>query len=66
MLSLDLAARPATGTYLLLPGHYRVVVVAVAANAKLVRKTIDVRLTGNWFWKESEMFQHGIRIQVLP
>lgn len=65
VMCLDLIVRPATGTHLIRPGVYRLVVVAVAANANAIRRTIDLNLTGNWFADESRMFREGIGLSLL-
>ena len=67
VMCLDLVVRPATGTHLIPPGSgpYRFVVVAAAANARLVRRTIEVNLTGQWFADESQMLSDGIGLRIL-
>ncbi|HVP76810.1 MAG TPA: hypothetical protein VMV04_02845, partial [Thermodesulfobacteriota bacterium] len=55
MMCLGLITLPNTGSYLLVPGVYRIVLVAVAANAGIVRRTIEVNLTGNWYADEHQM-----------
>jgi hypothetical protein len=66
VMCLDLAVLPNTGTHLIPPGPpYRLVVVAAAANARLVRRTIEVNLTGQWFTDESQMLRDGIGLGIL-
>jgi hypothetical protein len=66
-LCLELVVRPNTGTHLILPGPepYRFVVVAAAANARLVRRTIEVKLTGQWTTNERHMLSDAIGLRLL-
>jgi hypothetical protein len=65
VMSLDLVVRPNTGSYLIPPGIYRFVVVAAAANATLIRRTIELNLTGKWFPDEARMFKDGVGLRIV-
>lgn len=65
ILSLDTIVQPHTKHYLLPFGTYRLTIIVAASNAKAVRKTVEIRLTGDWYHDEQEMLEQGIGIQVL-
>lgn len=65
IMCLDLIVRPNTGTYLIPPGFYRLILVAAAANAKLVRRTIELNLTGQWFVDEERMLREGVGLKCI-
>lgn len=65
MMCLGLITLPRSGSYLLLPGFYHLVIVAVAANAGIVRRTIELNLTGNWYADEQRMLREGVGIKLL-
>lgn len=65
VFSLDLAVKPATGTYLLRPGRYRIVLVAAGSNGPLVRRTIELSLTGQWFSEETQMLTQGVGLRPV-
>jgi hypothetical protein len=65
VMSLDLVVRPNTGSYLIPPGVYRFVVVVAAANAKLIRRTIELNLKGTWFPDEARMFKDGVGLRII-
>lgn len=65
MMCLGLITLPRSGTHLLLPGFYHLVVVAVAANADIVRRTVEINLTGNWYADEQRMLREGVGIRLL-
>lgn len=65
VFSLDLAVKPATGTYLLRTGRYRIVLATAAANAGLVRRTVELNLTGRWFSDEMQMLTQGVGLKLF-
>jgi hypothetical protein len=65
ILSLDTIVKPHTKSYLLPFGTYRLIISVAASNAKADRKTLEIRLTGDWYDDEQEMLEQGIDIQVL-
>ena len=65
MMCLGLTTLPRSGSYLLLPDFYHLVIVAVAANAGVVRRTIELNLTGNWFADEQRMLREGVGIRLI-
>ncbi|MCJ7720246.1 MAG: hypothetical protein MUO36_02140 [Candidatus Hadarchaeum sp.] len=65
VMCLALIVRPNSGTHLIPPGFYRLTLVAVAANAKVTRRTIEMNLTGQWFPDESRMLREGIGLRLL-
>jgi len=64
ILSFDTIVRPYTLTSLVPPGTYRLVVLIAAANAKPVKKTLEIRLTGDWYDDESTMLSEGVGIRM--
>jgi len=65
ILSLETAVKPNTLSHLLPPGKYHLVILVAAANAKPVKKTIELSLTGDWYDDEQKMFQDGVGAQIL-
>lgn len=65
ILSFDTIVRPYTLTSLVPPGTYRLVVLIAAANAKPVKKTLEIKLTGDWYDDESTMLSEGVGIRML-
>jgi hypothetical protein len=65
-MSLDLAVRPNTGSHLLPRGEYKIVVVAVTANAAVERRTLELTQTGQWFDDEPRMLREGIGLTLAP
>lgn len=64
ILSFDTHAKPNTLCYLYPPGNYRLVVIAGAANAKPIRRTVEIKLDGMWYETEDKMFGTGISIRI--
>jgi len=65
VLSLDTAVKPHTLSHLLPFGTYRLVVLIAAANAKPVKKILEISLTGDWYDDERKMLGEGIGIRLL-
>ena len=65
LMYLALIVPPSTGTYLMPPGFYHLTLVAVAANASLTRRIIEINQTGQWFPDEQRMLREGIGIRLL-
>jgi hypothetical protein len=51
--------------YLLPPGSYRLVLELAAKNARPIRRTLQITVTGNWFADERQMLERGIAVRVL-
>ncbi len=66
VMCLELVVRPNTGSHLLRRGEYKIWVVAVAANAAVERRTLELNLTGLWFDDESRMLREGIGLNLAP
>jgi len=65
ILVLDLEVQPNTGSHMLAPGVYRMVLKLAAANARPVTTTIELNHTGDWFADEVRMFRDGIGITIV-
>jgi len=65
VMCLGLIVRPSTGSYLIPPGFYRLVIVAVAANAGIARRTVELNLTGQWYADEERMLREGVGLTLL-
>jgi hypothetical protein len=64
IFNLDFATKPLTGTYILKPGEYRLNLVISAANAKVVKKRIDLNVRGIWAQDQDRMLSEGIGISL--
>lgn len=65
VLSLDTAVKPNTRSYLIPPGKYHLVLLVAAANAKPIKKTLEITLTGDWYEDEKRMLGEGIGIREV-
>ena len=65
LLSFDTVAKPYTQSYLVPMGTYRLKIVVAAANAGVVKKTLEITLTGDWYNDEQEMLGQGVGITIL-
>jgi len=65
ILTLDTVVKPYTLSYLLPFGTYHLVILVAAANAKAIKNTLEVRVTGDWYDDEREMLGQGIGIRLL-
>jgi hypothetical protein len=65
ILSLSTETRTNARGYLQPPGTYRLELELVAANAKPVKKILEITLTGDWYDDEREMFSEGVGIRLL-
>jgi hypothetical protein len=65
ILSFDTHAHPSTLSYLHPPGKYRLVLAVGAANAKTIKKTLEITLDGSWYNDEDEMFGKGVSVLIL-
>jgi len=62
---LKTEVKPFANSHLLEPGKYRLALRIAAANAKPIRQTIELTITGDWFDQDFEMFSKGIGLRVL-
>lgn len=65
ILSLDTAVKPNTLSHLQPHGQYRMDIVVAAANAKPIKRTLEITLTGDWYDNESQMLSQGVGVRVL-
>jgi hypothetical protein len=65
ILSLDTVVKPNTLSHLLPYGRYHLVLVLAAANAKPVRKTLEITATGDWQQDEQTMLRNSIGVKTL-
>ncbi len=61
---IDFPTKPYTGTYVLRPGEYRLNIAISAANAKVVKKRIDLNFRGAWYADQDRMLSEGIGISL--
>ena len=61
---IDFLTKPYTGTYILRPGEYRLNIAVSAANAKVVKKRIDINFRGVWFSEQDRMLSDGVGISL--
>ncbi|MGL3709428.1 hypothetical protein ACSYAY_00990 [Leptospirillum ferriphilum] len=62
IFSFDIQIRPNNDYQKILPGVYKFLIVVGAENCESVEKIFYLRLTGEWFDTEEEMFSRGIFI----
>ena len=65
ILSFDTAVKPHTLSYLVPPGKYRLVILVAAANAKPIRKTLEISLTGEWYDDQETMLGLGVGVRPI-
>jgi hypothetical protein len=65
ILSFDTIAKPYTKNYLVCPGIYHLDLTLAASNSKIVNKTLEINLTGDWFDDEKKMLGEGVGITLL-
>ena len=65
VLSFDTVVKPDTQSYLVPMGTYRLSIIITAANAKPIRKCLEVTLPGDWYDDEQVMLGKGIGIRLL-
>jgi hypothetical protein len=65
VLCLDLEVHPATMTHLWPPGDYRLDFRVAAANTTPVEQSLTLKLSGQWFDDEAEMFVKGVELRLL-
>lgn len=65
ILSFDTVVKPNTLSHLIPLGVYRLVILVAAANAKPVRKILEISLSGEWYDDERTMLEEGINIRLL-
>jgi hypothetical protein len=62
---LDLEVPPATMTHLWPAGDYRLDLRVAAANTAPVEKSLRLKVSGQWFDDEAEMFVKGVELREL-
>ena len=65
ILSLDTEVKANTLCHLLPFGKYRLVILVAAANARPVKKTLEISLTGEWYDDQQRMLGEGVGIRLL-
>jgi hypothetical protein len=65
ILGLDLEMLTFTGTHLIRPGTYQMLLRVAGANCAVVEKTIELSVTGAWFAQEDRMFKEGLGLRVV-
>jgi len=65
IFSFDVETKSFTMSHLIPPGTYRLVLLVAAANAKPVRKTLEIVLTGDWYDEQPRMLGEGVGIRML-
>jgi len=61
----DFVVQPNTGQGQIRPGVYRIHLAAVASNAKLVRRVIELNFSGQWHDDDAAMFQRGVVLRLV-
>ena len=65
ILSFDTIVKPHTLSHLVPFGKYQLTILVAAANAKPIKKILEISLTGTWYSDEQRMLRDGIGIRVL-
>lgn len=61
----DFVVHPNTGQSRLQPGTYRLRIAAVASNARIVRRTVELVFSGQWHNDEATMFRDGVSLRLV-
>jgi hypothetical protein len=64
-LVLTVEAPPNTGSHILSPGTYRLELLVAGSNAARIAHVIQIRLAGEWFDTEEQMFLDGIGLNSV-
>lgn len=65
ILSIDTVVKSYSLPHLLPPGTYRLTILVAAANAKPIRRTLEVTLNGGWYDDPQDMFGQGVAVRLL-
>ena len=65
ILSFDTYVKTNTLNHLVPFGTYRLHLLIGAANAKPIKCTLEITLTGEWFADESAMFRDGLGVRII-
>lgn len=65
VLSLDLAQKPNTGSYIVFPGTYRFKITVASSNTKPITKIFELEYNGFWSDDEKEMLEKAIRVKEI-
>ena len=63
-LMLDLEAPPATGSYMLAAGTYRLELWIAGSNAERITEFVQIKVDGRWF-DATEMFKKGLVVEPV-
>ncbi len=61
----DFVVHPNTGQSQIRPGTYRLRIAAVASNARIVRRTVELVFSGQWHNDEATMFRDGVSLRLV-
>ena len=64
-ICLELLVKPNTGTHLMLPGVYRLKLIAAAENAKPVPATLELSFSGRWNVSETDMLKDDAKFKLI-
>jgi len=64
VLSFDTEVKPLTATHLVPLGKYRLALLLGAANARTVRKSLVINLSGSWHDNEERMLKEGMTVAI--
>ncbi len=65
VFAFELEPKPFTLSHIVPAGKYRLVLLLAAANARPVKKTLELNLTGNWHDDEGKMLNQEIDIRIV-
>lgn len=65
ILAFDLEIQPNTKSHLIAPGVYQLQLRVAAANCAPVTRTIELTITGKWFFDQARMFSDGLGIKTV-
>jgi len=65
-LAFDLIATPNNRNHIIGPGEYRLEILVAAKNARPIKRTIAISLSGTWDSDETTMLRDHVRFAVLP
>jgi len=61
----DFVVHPNTDQSRLQPGTYHLRIAAVASNARIVRRTVELVFSGQWHNDEATMFRDGVSLRLV-
>ena len=65
ILFLDLEVVPLTLFHLLQSGYYELELIIAADNRPPIKKVLKIMHNGNWYDEEKDMFEKGVKLEII-